>query len=175
MITVGETALPTNRFVAALKNGGGIRAQIGAVDVVSGAKLPPLANPAAGKLSGGVSLLDIENSMRFNNGLMLCDATERCPHRSTSRWTSERLVSFQQPCCASRRRFPATSPPSTRRPPRPTTVRTRNTGGTGTIIDWAYEETTGSAINVGAIPEPSALALLGLGGTLCALRRRRAD
>jgi len=75
MITVGETALPGNRFVAALKNGGGIRAQIGAVAVGSGAKLPPLANPAAGKLSGGISLLDIENSMRFNNGLMLCDVT----------------------------------------------------------------------------------------------------
>lgn len=75
MITVGETALPANRFVAALKNGGGIRAQIGAVAVGSGAKLPPLANPAAGKPSGGISLLDIENSMRFNNGLMLCDVT----------------------------------------------------------------------------------------------------
>ncbi len=75
MITVGETALPANKFVAALKNGGGIRAQIGAVDVVSGAKLPPLANPAAGKPAGGISLLDIENSMRFNNGLMLCDTT----------------------------------------------------------------------------------------------------
>ncbi len=75
MVTVGATALPTNKFVVALKNGGGIRAQIGAVDGVSGAKLPPLANPTAGKPSGGISLLDIENSMRFNNGLMLCDTS----------------------------------------------------------------------------------------------------
>jgi len=49
-----------------------------------------------------------------------------------------------------------------------------NFSNTGTIIDWAYENTPGSAITVGAIPEPSALALLGLGGTLCAFRRRRA-
>ncbi len=75
MITAGETALPSNRFVAALKNGGGIRAQIGAVDVISGAKIPPIANPAAGKPAGGISRLDIENSMRFNNGLIVCDTT----------------------------------------------------------------------------------------------------
>jgi len=75
MIFVGQTALPSALHVAALKNGGGIRAAIGAVDVVSGDKLPPIANPAAGKPAGGISLLDIENSMRFNNGLMLCDTT----------------------------------------------------------------------------------------------------
>jgi len=75
MVTVGKTALPAATHVAALKNGGGIRAAIGAVDVATGAKLPPLANPAAGKPAGAVSLLDIENSMRFNNGLMLCDTT----------------------------------------------------------------------------------------------------
>jgi uncharacterized protein YjiK/2',3'-cyclic-nucleotide 2'-phosphodiesterase (5'-nucleotidase family) len=75
MITVGKTALPAATHVAAMKNGGGIRAAIGAVEVGSGAKLPPLANPAAGKPAGAISLLDIENSMRFNNGLMLCDTT----------------------------------------------------------------------------------------------------
>jgi uncharacterized protein YjiK/2',3'-cyclic-nucleotide 2'-phosphodiesterase (5'-nucleotidase family) len=75
MITVGKTALPAATHVAALKNGGGIRAAIGAVEVATGAKLPPLANPAAGKPAGAISLLDIENSMRFNNGLMLCDTT----------------------------------------------------------------------------------------------------
>jgi Ca2+-binding RTX toxin-like protein len=57
--------------VISLKNGGGIRSQIGSVDVVSGAKEPPLANPSAGKPEGGVSTLDIENSLRFNNSLSL--------------------------------------------------------------------------------------------------------
>jgi hypothetical protein len=75
MVTVGKTALPAATHIAALKNGGGIRAAIGAVEVSTGVKLPPLANPAAGKPAGAVSLLDIENSMRFNNGLMLCDTT----------------------------------------------------------------------------------------------------
>ncbi len=62
-------------FVASLKNGGGIRAQIGAVSSAGGSaeKLPPLANPAVGKAAGGVSQLDIENSLRFNNGLMAVD------------------------------------------------------------------------------------------------------
>jgi 2',3'-cyclic-nucleotide 2'-phosphodiesterase (5'-nucleotidase family) len=75
MIFVGQTALPSATHVAAMKNGGGIRAAIGAVEVGSGAKLPPLANPSASKPAGAISLLDIENSMRFNNGLMLCDTT----------------------------------------------------------------------------------------------------
>jgi len=75
MVTVGKTALPAATHVAALKNGGGIRAAIGAVEVATGAKNPPLANPTAGKPAGAISLLDIENSMRFNNGLMLCDTT----------------------------------------------------------------------------------------------------
>jgi 2',3'-cyclic-nucleotide 2'-phosphodiesterase (5'-nucleotidase family) len=57
--------------VISLKNGGGIRSQIGSVDVVSGAKLPPLANPSANKPAGGISTLDIENSLRFNNSLSL--------------------------------------------------------------------------------------------------------
>jgi Ca2+-binding RTX toxin-like protein len=57
--------------VISLKNGGGIRSQIGSVDVVSGAKNPPLANPPANKPEGAVSTLDIENSLRFNNSLSL--------------------------------------------------------------------------------------------------------
>jgi 2',3'-cyclic-nucleotide 2'-phosphodiesterase (5'-nucleotidase family) len=75
MVFVGQTALPSATHIASLKNGGGIRAAIGSVEVGSGAKNPPLANPAAGKPAGAISLLDIENSMRFNNGLMLCDTT----------------------------------------------------------------------------------------------------
>lgn len=62
-------------FVASLKNGGGIRAPIGSIDVATGAKEPPLANPDAGKPENAVSLLDIENSLRFNNGLMAFDTT----------------------------------------------------------------------------------------------------
>jgi 2',3'-cyclic-nucleotide 2'-phosphodiesterase (5'-nucleotidase family) len=62
-------------FIVSLKNGGGIRAQIGAVSSSGGSsdKLAPLANPEAGKLTGGISLLDIENSLRFDNKLMVFD------------------------------------------------------------------------------------------------------
>ncbi|NKE44254.1 hypothetical protein HB662_05660 [Roseomonas frigidaquae] len=68
-------ALGDQPFVFSLKNGGGIRAQIGAIDVVSGDKEPPLANPDAGKPAGGVSELDIENALRFDNKLMVFDTT----------------------------------------------------------------------------------------------------
>ena len=75
MLAAARRSLSGAGYVVALKNGGGIRAAIGAADSVTGAKLPPLANPAAGKPSGAVSLLDVENSMRFNNGLMLGQTT----------------------------------------------------------------------------------------------------
>ncbi len=56
--------------VVSMKNGGGIRAEIGAiVGQPTPVEVPPLANPDAGKPEGGVSQLDIENSLRFNNGL----------------------------------------------------------------------------------------------------------
>jgi 2',3'-cyclic-nucleotide 2'-phosphodiesterase (5'-nucleotidase family) len=61
--------------VVSFKNGGGIRAQIGSADVVSGDKLPPAANAGASKPTGGVSTLDIENSLRFNNALTLVSLT----------------------------------------------------------------------------------------------------
>jgi 2',3'-cyclic-nucleotide 2'-phosphodiesterase (5'-nucleotidase family) len=56
-----------------LKNGGGIRDSIGAVLGFGGGAeyVPPLANPSAGKKFGDISQLDIENSLRFNNGLSL--------------------------------------------------------------------------------------------------------
>jgi 2',3'-cyclic-nucleotide 2'-phosphodiesterase (5'-nucleotidase family) len=57
--------------VVSLKNGGGIRSQIGSIDVVTGAKEPTEANASAGKPEGGISTLDIENSLRFNNSLSL--------------------------------------------------------------------------------------------------------
>lgn len=58
------------------KNGGGIRAEIG---TVAGQpitrELPPQANLSAGKLNGGVSQLDVENSLRFNNSLSIVAVT----------------------------------------------------------------------------------------------------
>lgn len=57
-----------------LKNGGGIRAAIGEIDQ-EGNLLPPQANPAAGKLEGEISQLDIENTLRFNNSLTLLTLT----------------------------------------------------------------------------------------------------
>ena len=68
-LAYARTIDPT--VLISLKNGGGIRSQIGAIDVVSGIKEPPLANPSANKPEGGISTLDIENSLRFNNSLSL--------------------------------------------------------------------------------------------------------
>jgi 2',3'-cyclic-nucleotide 2'-phosphodiesterase (5'-nucleotidase family) len=68
--------------VISLKNGGGIRDSIGAIIAPGGASnaaavqlLPPLAVASANKQAGNVSLLDIENSLRFNNGLTLVTVT----------------------------------------------------------------------------------------------------
>jgi len=66
--------------LVSVKNGGGIRAAIGTVsspDPVTGEidKLPPAANADAGKPDGGISQLDIENSLRFNNALSLITVT----------------------------------------------------------------------------------------------------
>ncbi|WP_333835427.1 bifunctional metallophosphatase/5'-nucleotidase, partial [Rubrimonas sp.] len=57
--------------VISIKNGGGIRAAIGEVDGLTGALLPTSANPAAEKEAGDLSQLDIQNALRFNNGLTL--------------------------------------------------------------------------------------------------------
>lgn len=43
--------------------------------VATGEKIPPLANPSAGKPAGGISRLDIENALRFDNKLMVFDTT----------------------------------------------------------------------------------------------------
>lgn len=66
--------------VIALKNGGGIRAPIGRIiappgstDVSEVELLPPQANTF--KPEGGVSQLDIETSLAFNNGLTLLSLT----------------------------------------------------------------------------------------------------
>ncbi|MPZ34129.1 MAG: hypothetical protein GEV13_24610 [Rhodospirillales bacterium] len=70
----------SDAFLVSLKNGGGIRSQIGSLSVpdpVTGEidKLPPAANPDSGKPEGGVSQLDVENSLRFDNKLMVFDTT----------------------------------------------------------------------------------------------------
>ncbi|MCW5737031.1 MAG: choice-of-anchor I family protein [Enhydrobacter sp.] len=61
-------------YMVSLKNGGGLRASIGSIDE-DGGKIAPIANPGAGKLAGGISQLDIENALRFDNRLMVFDTT----------------------------------------------------------------------------------------------------
>lgn len=60
--------------VFSLKNGGGIRASLGSV-LANGTKVAPIANAITGKPSGGISQLDIENALRFDNRLMVFDMT----------------------------------------------------------------------------------------------------
>ena len=59
--------------MVSLKNGGGLRASIGSVDE-DGTKIPPIAN-ARRETRGGISQLDIENALRFDNKLMVFDTT----------------------------------------------------------------------------------------------------
>jgi len=56
-----------------IKNGGGIRSAIGFVNAVGNNVTLEAnqANPGAGKLAGDISQLDIENSLRFNNRLVI--------------------------------------------------------------------------------------------------------
>ncbi len=63
--------------VISIKNGGGIRSAIGNVNAVGDNVTygPTIANPSAGKQSGDISQLDIENSLRFNNQLSLMTLT----------------------------------------------------------------------------------------------------
>lgn len=60
-----------------IKNGGGIRSAIGFVNSVgSNVSLEPTqANPSANKQVGDISQLDIENSLRFNNKLVIVTTT----------------------------------------------------------------------------------------------------
>ncbi|PZW48017.1 2',3'-cyclic-nucleotide 2'-phosphodiesterase (5'-nucleotidase family) [Humitalea rosea] len=62
--------------VASLKNGGGIRTEIGSVGLGAVPTTEPtLANPAAGKQAGQISQLDITNSLRFNNAISIVSVT----------------------------------------------------------------------------------------------------
>ncbi|MEA5442609.1 ExeM/NucH family extracellular endonuclease [Cyanobium gracile] len=67
-----RAALGGGAVLASLKNGGGIRASIGSIGE-SGEKLPPASSPV--KPAGAISQLDIENALRFDNKLMVFDAT----------------------------------------------------------------------------------------------------
>ncbi|MDO6443329.1 bifunctional metallophosphatase/5'-nucleotidase [Marinobacter sp. 2_MG-2023] len=65
-----------------LKNGGGIRDNIGQALQPPGTSdpseivfLPPAANDAVGKPEGGISQLDLETSLRFNNSLTMVTVT----------------------------------------------------------------------------------------------------
>lgn len=67
-----------------LKNGGGIRGEIGSVvqppgttDPADVVFLPPPANPVIGKEAGDVSQFDVEGTLRFNNGLVIVPLTAR--------------------------------------------------------------------------------------------------
>jgi 2',3'-cyclic-nucleotide 2'-phosphodiesterase (5'-nucleotidase family) len=83
-----------------IKNGGGIRDNIGAVSVPAGSTgandvitLPPQPNPLApNKQEGDISQLDLENSLRFNNGLTLITLTAQ-----QLRWVIEHAVAATAP------------------------------------------------------------------------------
>ncbi|MEM9540353.1 MAG: lamin tail domain-containing protein [Cyanobacteria bacterium P01_E01_bin.42] len=70
-----------SRVVVSIKNGGGIRDNIGISRIPAGGtsddleELPTEANPLVGKEAGDISQLDIENTLRFNNGLTLLTVT----------------------------------------------------------------------------------------------------
>ncbi|MCG9890145.1 MAG: choice-of-anchor I family protein [Thermosynechococcaceae cyanobacterium MS004] len=79
-LVIGQGVDPT--VSVSIKNGGGIRDNIGFITFPPGStnpndalKLPPQANPLAGKAEGDISQLDINNSLRFNNGLTLVTLT----------------------------------------------------------------------------------------------------
>jgi 2',3'-cyclic-nucleotide 2'-phosphodiesterase (5'-nucleotidase family) len=88
---LGNLTADANLFIArqtdptvqvSLKNGGGIRDNIGVVTFPPGStdpddvlKLPPAANALANKEEGDISQLDVSNALRFNNGLTLLTVT----------------------------------------------------------------------------------------------------
>ena len=67
--------LADRRTRVSIKNGGGIRAEIGSIDGLTGQTGSTLPNPQSGKLAGEISQLDVENSLRFNNNLTLLTLT----------------------------------------------------------------------------------------------------
>ena len=71
-LAAAQAADPT--VLVSHKNGGGIRNPIGSIGQ-NGELGPNEANALSGKLAGEISQLDIENSLRFNNGLTLITLT----------------------------------------------------------------------------------------------------
>jgi 2',3'-cyclic-nucleotide 2'-phosphodiesterase (5'-nucleotidase family) len=67
-----KAVLPAGAVIASLKNGGGIRSSVGSIGE-NGEKLPP--SPTSVKPVGGISQLDIENALRFDNKLVIFDTT----------------------------------------------------------------------------------------------------
>jgi 2',3'-cyclic-nucleotide 2'-phosphodiesterase (5'-nucleotidase family) len=65
---------------ASIKNGGGIRAPIGSVDPETGDRLPP--QPVGPRAEGEVSQLDVEGTLRFNNGLTVLEITAEALKRN---------------------------------------------------------------------------------------------
>jgi uncharacterized protein len=79
-LAIARSVEPTT--LISIKNGGGIRDNIGFVTFPPGStnpadavKSPPAANPLANKNEGDISQLDITNALRFNNGLTLVTLT----------------------------------------------------------------------------------------------------
>ncbi|MGG6297453.1 bifunctional metallophosphatase/5'-nucleotidase [Leptolyngbya sp. AN02str] len=79
-LAIAQTYDPTT--VISIKNGGGVRDNIGVLTFPAGStnpedvlKLPPQASEVAGKAEGDISQLDISNALRFNNGLTLLTLT----------------------------------------------------------------------------------------------------
>ena len=71
-LAVAREVDPT--VAVSLKNGGGIRAPIGAT-APDGTPVPPLANDLTGKAAGQISLLDVQNALRFDNSLSIVTLT----------------------------------------------------------------------------------------------------
>ena len=67
-----KEALGNGSILVSLKNGGGLRASIGAIGE-DGGKEPPSASSV--KPAGAISQLDVENALRFDNKLMVFDTT----------------------------------------------------------------------------------------------------
>lgn len=90
---LGNLTADANLFVArqfdpavvvSIKNGGGIRDDIGEILIPPGANdpgdvqfLPPQANPVAGKAQGRISQFDIQNALRFDNRLVILTVSAR--------------------------------------------------------------------------------------------------
>ncbi len=76
-LAIAQQVDPT--VVISLKNGGGVRASIGRIETPTGAvepeRLPPAGNDLTGKPEGGISQIDVQNTLAFNNGLSLVTVT----------------------------------------------------------------------------------------------------